>query len=132
MRGRFLIVGGDNPLGGSLINAWAVQGAEVLSTTRRPERVRAGVTLLDLESDLRNFQVPHACSFAVLCAGITKQHLCRRNPEATHRINVEQTMCLAATLVAAGCFVVFLSTNLVFDGSRLRRQIGRASCRERV
>ena len=42
---------------------------------------------------------------------------CRQNPRATARINVEQTLWLTEVLGRVGSAVIFLSTNLVFDGT---------------
>jgi dTDP-4-dehydrorhamnose reductase len=53
---------------------------------------------------------------AFLCAAVTSQLDCARDPERTHRINVAHTVELATRLVARGTFVVFVSTSLVFDG----------------
>jgi dTDP-4-dehydrorhamnose reductase len=57
-----------------------------------------------------------------VCAAITRQEECRRNPAGTRHVNVVQTLKLAQKLVDAGAFVVLLSTNLVFDGSRPDRR----------
>ena len=43
--------------------------------------------------------------------------LCEREPERTREVNVDHTVTLAQRLVDAGVFVVFLSSNTVFDGS---------------
>jgi dTDP-4-dehydrorhamnose reductase len=54
---------------------------------------------------------------AVLCAAVTSQKACQEDYATTYAINVTATVELAKRLVEAGTFVVFLSTNLVFDGS---------------
>ena len=67
-------------------------------------------------------KAPAAVEAAVICAAITRQELCRKEPEATRQINVVRTLDLIRDLVEAETFVVFLSTNLVFDGSRPQRR----------
>lgn len=41
---------------------------------------------------------------------------CQVNPETTRQVNVLNTVALAKRLVNRGAFVIFLSTNTVFDG----------------
>jgi len=53
----------------------------------------------------------------VLCAGVSRIESCRVNPEATERINVDAICALTRKLVERGSFVVYLSTNQVFDGT---------------
>ena len=58
---------------------------------------------------------------AVLAAAVTKLDACERDPEATARVNVEANLALAAMLASQGVYVVFLSSNQVFDGTRPHR-----------
>ena len=52
-----------------------------------------------------------------LCAGIANLATCEKNPTGTSLINVDNTVAFVQSLIATGSWVVFLSTNLVFDGS---------------
>lgn len=63
---------------------------------------------------------PHfpKCFAAVICSAITNQEQCRRDPYRTRELNVVRTLRLAEELAAKGAFVVFISSNQVFDGSR--------------
>ena len=61
---------------------------------------------------------------AVLCAGITSLAVCRQDPQACRRINVENSLAVLRQLAGTGTFVVALSTNLVFDGSKNQTIIG--------
>ncbi|OQW89595.1 MAG: hypothetical protein BWK78_07715, partial [Thiotrichaceae bacterium IS1] len=54
---------------------------------------------------------------AVLCAGITKIYECKNNPAPSYRINVTGMGNLITKLLQQGVFVIYLSTNQVFDGS---------------
>jgi dTDP-4-dehydrorhamnose reductase len=53
----------------------------------------------------------------VLVPPSPSQKACEENYPATYAINVTATVELAERLIEAGAFVVFLSTNLVFDGT---------------
>ncbi|MBE7500826.1 MAG: sugar nucleotide-binding protein [Verrucomicrobiales bacterium] len=72
---------------------------------------------LDLSESLEGWSPPPA-SAAILCAALTRLEDCRRDPSSTRHINVTQTLRLAEKLRAAGVFVVFPSSNLVFAGHR--------------
>lgn len=52
-----------------------------------------------------------------LCAALTAMNACESDPDLARRINVDAPVELAAHLMARGAFVVFLSSNTVFDGS---------------
>lgn len=116
MTQRCLVVGGDGLIGSSLVQHWRGAGVSVMTTTRRQPSSES--VLLDLDKVQDDWQPPEDCGVAVLCAGITHQKSCLDTPGHTRRINVEQTLKLARALARSGCFVVFLSTNLVFDGLR--------------
>jgi dTDP-4-dehydrorhamnose reductase len=97
-------------------------GVRVRGTTRRRVTCRTDRLPLDLEADLREWEVPDGTSIALLGAGSTSLDACRARPDATRYVNVEQTVAVAERLIERGVFVVFLSTNLVFDGERPRRR----------
>lgn len=118
MRGKtVLIVGSDGWMGQALARRFREAGARVLRTTRRPDPKDGESSFLDLERDNGAWRPAAAVDAAILCAAVTSLKRCKDDPEATSRINVVQTAGIAATLVAGGSFVVFPSTNLVFDGS---------------
>jgi dTDP-4-dehydrorhamnose reductase len=106
---RYLVIGGHGLLGGELARRWQTSGRNVTATTRQS---------LDLAADVERWTPPPGGGVAVICAAIADQEKCRREPAATRRINVEQTIKLAKRLVDQDYFVVFLSTSLVFDGAR--------------
>lgn len=119
---RILIVGGDGLIGSALVSRWRQAGREAFFTTRRAGSMDSHALPLNLAEYAGDFPLPKDCAAAVICAGMTNQDFCRRNPAPTRFVNVDQTLRLAGKLVSAGCFVTFLSTSLVFDGSKpLRR-----------
>lgn len=122
MRGRLLVVGVDGLIGSHLADWVRQKEWEVIGTTRRGSEESPTVRYLDLSKSIEHWPVPGQCSAAVLFAGIHKMEECRKNPEQTRFINVSQTAALAKRLIEAGVFVVFPSSNYVFDGTRpLRR-----------
>ena len=59
---------------------------------------------------------PPQTKAACICAAIARIAACAADPQATSHINVEQTLALVDKLLARGIYVLFLSTNQVFDG----------------
>ena len=128
MNDRLLIVGSDGLLGSALRLHCVASGIAHVGTSRRPA-VGASETLpLDLAQLASDWPKFSSYKSAVLCAGITNLEQCRNNPALTRHINVSQTISLAQRLVDAGVFTVFISTNLVFDGSRPLRSAPEPTC----
>lgn len=115
---NWLVLGADGLIGSRLAHALRSQGAVVLETTRRRETLRAGRELLDLGNP--TFHAPRSTSggIAVLCAARTSVLECEREPDETWQVNVNATLALARDLVDAGARLIYLSSNLVFDGSQ--------------
>lgn len=112
-----LIVGSSSTIGNALSLACIDNKISVLSTTRRLDPSHKNTIHLDLSHPSTTWQLselePKA---AVICAGITSQRACEDHFNETYAINVKATIELASRLVSVGAFVVFLSSNLVFDG----------------
>ena len=94
------------------------EGATVAGTTRRAGATDAGVLSLDLSADAATWPELPEAGAVLLGAGETSLARCRAEPAATHRVNVDAVASLSERLGRRGTFMVFLSTNLVFDGSR--------------
>lgn len=116
MDGTTLIVGGDSRIGGALLAALRRDGTPVLATSRRKDKVEIDWLHLDLKENLTDWQPPPGVSAAIIAASMTRIETCRRDPVGTARVNVEGVAAAARKLSQAGAFVVFLSTNQVFDG----------------
>jgi dTDP-4-dehydrorhamnose reductase len=112
----FLIVGGDSEIGAAAYRAIKAQGLAVAATTRRRDRIAPDRSLLDLAAPLDAWEPPQGTSAVCICAAIARLADCAADPEATARINVTQTSALIDKLLARGIYVLFLSTNQVFDG----------------
>lgn len=111
-----LIVGADGMIGRALAEALTRDNRTVTETTRRPGAAGPRRMLLDLSADPSTAALPDAVSVAYLCAAVTSVQQCERDPEGTAKVNVDHTLDLARRLTERGARVVFLSTNIVFDG----------------
>jgi len=126
LKGSLLIIGGDGLIGRNLATYGRQQCTPVLATVLTDEAV-PGVSLhFDLTRDPWP-ELPK-CDAAVICAAITNQDQCRRDPVGSRDVNVVRTARLARQLAAVGTFVVFISSNQVFDGSRPRRRADEPVC----
>ena len=109
------MVGGDGLIGSRLAD-WAGRvDAELLFTTRR-RSARVGRLFADLANDRVEEIASAGANVVLFCAAMTNLRACENEPELSYRINVSATVGLAERLVEQGCFVVFLSSNAVFDG----------------
>ncbi|MBL9137832.1 MAG: SDR family oxidoreductase [Verrucomicrobiales bacterium] len=101
---------------GGLIGSQLVQSA-----SRWAPAVRVLPILRD-RCDLTDRHAVERCfaedspDLVIHCAGLTRSPLCQSDPALARRLNVEMTGCLAE--VAAARRLIFLSTDLVFDGRR--------------
>lgn len=128
MKGPILIVGTEGLLGSTLLKLGQERGLNVFGTMIEPDSKSPQILQLNLSKALGEWLPPSDCRAAMLCAAITSLDACRRDPAGTRHINVTQTLRLTEMLLAAGVFVVFISSNLVFDGSRPLRRAEEATC----
>jgi dTDP-4-dehydrorhamnose reductase len=115
-----LVVGGDGLIGRALTRRLEGEGRAVLATTRRHGCASRNRPHLELAQDPSAWTPPQPVSVAFLLAAAANQLSCCADPAASRRINVDHTVALARRLVSLGAFVVFTSTNLVFDGEEAR------------
>jgi dTDP-4-dehydrorhamnose reductase len=114
----FLIVGGDSEIGAATHHAMQTQGFAAVATTRRRELVSPGRPFLDLAGDIDLFEPPPQTKGVCICAAIARIAACAADPKGTAFINVDRTLALAERFLACGIYVLFLSTNQVFDGQK--------------
>lgn len=112
-----LIIGIDSLIGGALNSYLKQTYAEVFGTSRRKEMIFDNTFFLDISCDISEWEPTHRFSVAFFCAAVNSLDSCRRDPIRSVRINVSNTIKLAKKLIDRNVFVVFLSTNLVYDGS---------------
>ncbi|MBF0183176.1 MAG: sugar nucleotide-binding protein [Magnetococcales bacterium] len=115
-RQGLLLVGADGVIGSALATCLRQAGTPFFATSRRVQQPTAQLLPLDLQADPASWSLPAGLGTAYLCAAVCRLDQCRREPEHSYQINVERMVLLAERLAAEGCFIVFLSTNRVFDG----------------
>lgn len=112
----FLLVGGDSEIGAATHAHLRARGIPSAATTRRAERASPERPLLDLANLPEDWQPPAGTRAA--CIFVAKARLadCAADPTGSSHINVTQTLKLIEYLLARDVYVLFLSTNQVFDG----------------
>ncbi len=78
---------------------------------------RADLDLLDISGIVERFQREKPAA-VVHCAALSKNPACTANPDLAFDVNVLATQVLADMCSKAGSQLVFLSTDLVFDGQK--------------
>jgi dTDP-4-dehydrorhamnose reductase len=77
--------------------------------------VRCDIADIDLLSETLKKMKPHA---VVHLAALSNTNYCEENPELSHKVNVEATVCLAEYCATHNTPFLFSSTDLVFDGTK--------------
>jgi len=119
---RLLVVGASGFIGGHLLNGARGAGWTVFGTAHDHPGER--LARFDLAQDRieegapPDFLSDGSPRCAVICAGVTDIDRCRREREATRRVNVDGTLRLVHDLNARGVPCVCLSSDAVFDGRR--------------
>lgn len=117
-----LVTGASGSLGRALVAALGDGGAPVMAQFRdHPASVPGGAepVRLDLEdaaaaAELIRSRAPRA---VVHAAAATDVDWCERNPAEARRVNADATAALAAAAAEAGAHFLYVSTDLVFDGT---------------
>jgi dTDP-4-dehydrorhamnose reductase len=112
----WLIIGGDSEIGSITYRQLLADGQAVVATTRRPQRVAFDRPLLDLANPLDDWEPPTGTRASCVFAAIARLEACHHDPSTSEHINVTQTKTLIDRLVARDIYVLFLSTNQVFNG----------------
>jgi dTDP-4-dehydrorhamnose reductase len=114
---KLLIVGIDGTIGAKLFSILPTYDWDVYGTSREKSKISSRIRFLDLESPNLDLHA-EKFSVAIICAAITSIYKCEENPSESRDINVIGTIALIDSLLQSGTFVVFLSTNAIFDGSK--------------
>jgi dTDP-4-dehydrorhamnose reductase len=114
-RSVLLVVGADGLIGRALTDNWA--GKVVFETTHLPDTLSDHRIFLDMEQDVSGWHPPESVFVAIICAAISSLERCRTQPEQSAWFNVHNTVAVAKKLLTKGAFVIFISSNLVYDGS---------------
>ena len=123
-----LIVGGDSQIGSHLSLALKSKGHSVISSTRKVSTTTSNTIYLDLDQpNSWNFSLS-GISTVVLCAGESRIKYCEEYPNKSRKINIDALSAISKKCILAGCHVIFLSTNLVFDGTTANVQADSPTC----
>lgn len=114
-----LIVGGNGLVGSGLVREFEEKGTAVWQTTRNKGHVLGKRIFLDLSGEFNEGLLPtEIFNVVVICAGVTSIKACKSDPVSTRQINVINIIKIAKYFAARNSFVIFLSTNSVFDGDQ--------------
>lgn len=113
-----LIIGIDGQIGNALFNIFCSFKRHVYGTTVFSNLVSDNCAFLDLANSISLWHPPKGIDIVYFCAAICSIRECKERSKKTHIINVENTVNLTRKLVDSGAFVVFPSTNMVFDGTK--------------
>lgn len=115
-----LVVGVNGMIGRSLFHYLESLNLNVTGTTRRFP-LSASTLYLEMTDPDESWPQFSGIDVAYLCAGIGRLDACQNDPKTSRLINVNHTVRLVQRLHDAGAFVIFPSTNQVFDGSKALR-----------
>lgn len=116
MKKKILILGGDSIIGKALYLDLIKDNFLVYKSTRK-EKLEIDEFYLDLSNDLDFSTFPNeSYNFVFICISITSIEYCKQNVLETNNINVNQTIKLLNYFNRKGAFIIYFSTNLVFDG----------------
>ena len=113
----WLVIGGESEIGAALHRHFRECREPALATTRRQTRAGVERPYLDIASPLEQWVPPAGTRGACIAAAVARLSECAADPVGSALINVDSTLRLIDRLLARGIYVVYLSTNQVFDGS---------------
>src|SRR5256885_572266 len=113
----WLLVGGDSEIGAATQAFLRQRGRSVVATTRRREQVTVKRPYFDLSLSLAEWEPPAGTTGVCVFAAVTRLAACEVDPIGSAALNVGQTVALVDRLVARDIYVLFISTNQVFDGT---------------
>lgn len=114
---NILVIGANSQIGSALINNQLNGSYGVYGTTRHVDRTGKNILFYDLAKPEVNLDFSsYEC--VIICAAITNIEHCESDPKSCERINSINTIKLIEKCIESNCFVIFLSSNAVFDGSK--------------
>jgi len=113
----WLVIGGESEIGSAVHRHFRECREPALATTRRQKLAGVERPYLDIASSLEQWVPPADTRGACIAAAVARLSECAADPAGSALINVDSTLRLIDGLLARGVYVVYLSTNQVFDGS---------------
>ena len=114
---NILVIGANSQIGSALIKSQLNRYFNVHGTTRHADRTDEYMFFYDLAEPELNLDF-FKYEYVIICAAITNIAHCESDPQYCERINTKKTITLIKKCVDSNCFVIFLSSNAVFDGSK--------------
>lgn len=112
-----LIIGVDSKIGSALKKHLVTKNITVVGTTRKKENLNKNTYYFDLEkSDFQIFDKKFTT--AIICAATTDIAECEKEPLKHKKINVTNTIKLIEQLFKNNIFVIYISSNAVFNGEK--------------
>lgn len=112
-----LIIGVDGNIGSALKNCLTSKKIPVFGTTRKKEHINQNTYYFDLEKP--DFEIfTNKFTAVVICASTTNISTCEKEPQKHKAINVTNTIKIIEKLVQNNSFVIYLSSNAVFNGEK--------------
>lgn len=117
---KIFITGGSGLLGSKVAEIALARGDEVFSgyAHNLPKFGRAAKFDLMDEKSISELVRMVQPEVIIHSAALTDVDRCEREPELAHKMNVEGTRAVAEAAEKAGSFLVYISTDYVFDGHR--------------
>ena len=116
---KILITGGSGFLGGYLIRA-AMNNFEVIATYCNNKPDYSGISWLPLDlTDTDRIKTAIAetdPAIIIHTAAMTNVDICENRKKRTNTVNIRATEAIAKTAATTGARIIYLSTDLVFDG----------------
>jgi dTDP-4-dehydrorhamnose reductase len=112
----FLLLGGDSEIGAATYRGFKKEGRGVIATTRRLDAVSPERPYFDILKTLDGWSPPPETKAACIFLAVARLRDCAADPAKSALINVAQSIRLVDMLLAKGIYVLFLSSNQVFDG----------------
>ena len=120
---NILIIGGDSKIGTALYKRLINKNLIVWKTTRK-KNIKQNEFYFNLEDEILDSSFPKIkFDFVLLCASITSLDYCNKFPELSYKVNVVNTLKVLKYFTKKESFIIFFSTNLVFDGLKPNRSI---------
>lgn len=123
-----LIIGSDGLIGKTLFGYFLLHGVDVIGTTRRQHTISNTRSFLELTSDLTRWKPVRIPFVTYFCTGTPTIRYCEDFPVLSRIINVNSVVTLAKRLAAQSSNIIFLSSNMVFDGTVPYRKKNNPTC----
>lgn len=112
----YLLIGGDSEIGAACYLYLKEHEHAVKATTRRRDTESSERPYFDILSSADDWKLPRNADAACIFVSVARLRDCDADPAGSSQINFAQSIRLIDKLIADGTYVLFLSTNQVFNG----------------